>query len=164
MDQWEYARRDCATVAELDYFVDREWNDRCRKGSILYIASHGGPGQVQLSDSQVLELEMLSEKANCEDCLVHFGGCEVLSVEQARLRAFMTKTGATGVSGYRSDVGWSDTTWPPALALELMLFSSIEAEGIALGDGRSARKLRRLAADLQKRFPECKFELYTKWD
>ena len=165
MGQWEeYARRDCATVEEMCYFLEREWNGRCREGSILYIASHGAPGQIRLSNDHVLGLETLSAKANCTNCLVHFGGCEVLSADQAQVQAFMNNSGATGVSGYRGDVAWSDTMWPPALALELMLFSSIEAEAIDLGDGRSARKLRRLAEDLQQRFPECKFELYTKWD
>ena len=165
MGQWEYARRDCATVNELDYFLDREWTRRCRNGSILYIASHGDPGMMWFSDDQSLGLDTLAAKADCTGCLVHFGGCKVLATREERIRDFMADTGAAGVSGYEVETGWADVAGPPALALELLLFSSIWTQGIDLTDGRSASgKLPRLAEKLQCMFPECGFQLHTKWD
>ena len=163
MNQWNYARRDCATTEEAHYFLDREW-DRCKQGSILYFATHGEPGQIWLSDKQPLSLDTLSAKVDCTSRLIHFGGCQILAIEEDRVRECMKKTGAIAISGYTEDIGWTDTNWPPALALELMLFSSIFAKEINLTDGRSARKLIPLAIDLKKRFPECGFNLYTKWD
>ena len=163
MGQWNYARRDCATIEEMNYFLECEWS-RCKQGSILYFASHGDPGQILLSVDQPLGLDTLLTNADCANCLVHFGGCKVLEVEENRIREFVKRTGAMGVSGYTEDVGWLDTKWPPALALELMLFSSISAEEIDLTDGRSARRLRPIAERLKKKFPECGFQLYTKWD
>lgn len=164
MGQWEYARRDCATVNELDYFLDQEWY-RCSEGSILYIAAHGEPGVIWLSDEQSQGLDTLATKADCSGCLVHFCSCSVLDVDEDRVRDFMTKTGASCVSGYKVDTGWADLSCPPAVALELLLFSSIWTEGIDLTDGRSASgKLARLSDTLQKKFPECGFQLHTKWD
>ena len=163
MGQWDYARRDCATIEEMNYFLRREWS-RCRQGSILYFASHGDTAQILLSDDQRLGLDTLLAEVDCTNCLIHFGGCKVLDVEENRIRDFMKKTGAMGVSGYTENVGWSDTKWPPALALELMLFSSVSAENIKLKDGRSVRKLRPLIENLKRRFPECGFEFYTKWE
>ncbi len=164
MGQWEYARRDCATVKELDYFLQREWN-RCREGSILYIASHGEPGMVQFSDGEKQGIETLADKIDCTGCLIHFGGCDVLAIDKSRVRDLVTKTGSVGVSGYEKEVGWADVANSPALALELLLFSSISTQGINLPDGRSARrKLTKLAEKLQSKFPECGFQLHTKWD
>ena len=163
MGHWNYARRDCATVEEMYYFLGKEWI-RCRQGSILYFATHGDSGELWLSDQQPLGLETLAARADCTNCLVHFGGCSVLSVEEGRLQEFLQKTGAMGVSGYGADISWSDTKWPPALALELMLFSSIKSEDIDLTDGRSDRRLQPLAEKLKSRFPECEFKLRTKWD
>lgn len=163
MGQWEYARRDCATVDEFDYFLDHEWN-RCKEGSILYIAAHGEPGVIWLSDEQSQGLDTLAAKADCSGCLVHFSSCSVLDVDEKRLLDFMTKTGASCVSGYEVDTGWADFTYPPAIALELLLFSSIWMEKIDLTDGRSARRLRKLGEKLQGKFKECGFQLHTRWD
>lgn len=165
MGQWEYARRDCATVNELDYFLDREWTQRCREGSILYIASHGEPGMVWFSADQSMGLDTLAAKTDCTGCLVHFGCCKVLAAPEDRIRDFMADTGAAGVSGYDVETGWADVAGPPALALELLLFSSIWTQGIDLTNGRSASsKMPKLAKKLKCMFPECGFQLYTKWD
>ena len=164
MGQWAYARRDAATLEEMYYFLDREWV-RCREGSILYIATHGDPGRIWLSEKQGEGLDAFSAKVDCTNCLVHFGGCNVLGIDPERVRRFMAESGATAVSGYAAETGWTDTTWPPALALELMMFSSIKAEGIDLADGRSAsHRLPCLVGRLCERFADCSFRLHTKWD
>ena len=173
MGLWDYARRDCATMEELKYFLRREWH-RCNYGSILYFATHGAPGEVWLSDDHVVALEQLGAEleGQCGDCLVHFGGCHVMAAGEAQLDAFMEKTGAMGVSGYKVEAGWTSALdgggrrqpvpGAPALALELLFFSTIHTEGIQLTDGRQFRKLRRLAANLQSRFQDCEFELKTR--
>ena len=172
MGLWDYARRNCATLQELEYFLNNEWWHRCRKGSILYFATHGSPGAVSLSDEHFMTLDQLGaelEEGGCEGCLVHFSGCEVMATTGARLREFMDRTGAIGVSGYKTDVGWAGALesngrrrrvpGAPALALELMFFSTIRTEGIQLADGRSSPRLEPIAKDLQRRFQDCKFEL-----
>ena len=174
MGQWEYARWDCATTGELEYYLSREWS-RCRGGSILYFATHGAPGQVWLSDEQFVALDQLATilEDQCDDRLVHFGGCEVMALEEDRLCAFTKRTGAMGVSGYEAEAGWTSALESrrrglqpvpaaPALALELLFFSTIHTEQIDLSDGRSFRRLRRLADDLDDRFKDCKFKLKTR--
>ena len=56
MDLWNYARRDCATIDEMIYFIDAEWA-RCNSGSILYVATHGKPGVVFLSEQHPVTVE-----------------------------------------------------------------------------------------------------------
>ena len=176
MDLWNYARRDCATVDEMIYFIDAEWA-RCNSGSILYVATHGKPGVVCLSEQHPVTVEQLALhlEDQCGDCLVHFGGCKVMAAPESRLRDFMEKTGAMGVSGYTVEAGWTSAvdsdgrTRPPvpgapALALELLFFSTLRSESIDLTDGKQFRRLRRVADDLKKRFRDCGFKMLTRLD
>lgn len=166
MGHWEhYARRDCATAEECYFFLEREWS-RCEEGSILYFATHGEPGEIWLSENQVIPLETISAKEfDLTKCFVHFGGCNVLAGDaKMRARKFMHATGATYVSGYARETGWADIMDPPALALELMLFSSISTLAIDLTSGHSKTKMLKLASDLRKSFKSCGFELLTRWD
>lgn len=159
---WNYVRRNAATDGELFYWMRNEWY-KCAEGSILYFATHGGEGEIWLSsDGQhysSIPLEKLAE-IDCSGCLVHFSGCSTLACDEERIRFFMEKSGASAVSGYRTDVGWTSRSWPPAALLDLMLFSMIGDEQIDLCDGRSRRRLPSLAEELQSRFPDCCFDLH----
>ena len=157
LGQWPYARRDCATTVEMSYWIDHEWN-RCREGSVLYLATHGEEGRISLSDGHSVDVAGIN--ADCTNRWVHFGGCNVLSVQEDRIGELMYKSGATVVSGYTVETGWADITLPPAVALELLLLSS--AYSVQLGDGRSRRRLKGIADDLNDRFPDCGFRLHTK--
>ena len=167
--QWNYARRDCATTRELKHYLYHEWV-RCKPGSVLYIATHGGHGSISLSDDECLELDTLGQllAEQCEDCLVHFGGCEVLGGDEhaahQRIRVFLDATGAMGISGYGATTGWTDVLWAPAAALELMLFSSIWAQDINLAVGRHFKQLSKIVTELQGKFASCEFDLYTRLD
>ena len=166
---WNYARRDCATTGELKHYLYQEW-PRCKRGSVLYLATHGGQGSIQLSQDEYVGLDTLGEllSEGCEDCLVHFGGCEVLAGDAAatnrRIKTFLDVTGAMGVSGYGATTGWTDTWEPPAAALELMLFSSISMQAIDLADGRQFMRLSTIVKSLQEKFPDCEFDLVTRLD
>ena len=142
LDLWPYARRDCATVEEMKFFLKAEWA-RCDYGSILYFATHGRPGEVYLSDDHAVTLGQLAVylDGQCEDCLIDFGGCRVMEASEQALRDFVSKTSAMGVSGYTAEAGWTSaldtngrpgppTPGAPALALELLLFSTIRTQGI----------------------------------
>ncbi len=170
MDLWPYARRDCATVQELQFFLDKEWYRRCREGSILYLATHGWNGGISLSEGQDVTLEQLAlflGADGAQGCLVHFSGCRVMNAEERRLQDFMASTNAAAITGYKREAGWTSTLVPggrgaPALALELLLFSSIRTQAIDLGDGRSFGRLRSLVADLHERFPDCGLDLLPR--
>ena len=168
-DQWNYVRRDCATTGELKHYLYHEWA-RCKPGSVLYIATHGGHGSISLSADECLGLDTLGELLadQCQDRLVHFGGCEVLGGDepaaQQRIRTFLDATGAMGVSGYCAETGWTDVLQVPAAALELLLFSSIRGQRIDLADGRHFKRLSKIVTELQGKFPNCEFDLYTRLD
>ena len=162
---WTYVRRNAATDGELFYWMKNEWSN-CASGSILYFATHGDQGEIWLGSDQSssgIPIEKLAMEIDCRGCLVHFSGCSTLACDRDRIRLFMEKSGASAVSGYGVDVGWISRSSPAAL-LDLMLFSVIGDEGIDLADGRSSRRLRSLKQDLQTKFPECSFDLHSKWD
>ena len=158
LGQWAYARRDCATVEEMNHWIEHEWTPRCKEGSLLYFATHGERGRIWLSDNHSLHVTGIT--ADCTNCWVHFGGCSVLDVPGETIRGFMEQSGATVVSGYAVETGWADIMSAPALALELILFSSIT--DIPLDDGRKRRRLSSIGEDLGNRFPDCGFILHTK--
>ena len=176
MGQWNYARRDCATLPELQFWLKHEWNTRCTEGSILYIASHGSEGRIWLTyenkDNESISLHQLADgMLDCTNCLVHFSGCNIIAAgAEDMVRAFMDGTGATCVTGYGAEVGWADTTFAPAVALELMVFSSISVQGISFDDRRKDGKNIKALKNLIKRFnsneifKECGLGLCTKWD
>lgn len=166
LDLWAYVRRDCATPEETKYWIQEEWW-KCSEGSILYFATHGAPTKISLSKEHRINIDNIADYAGdggCANCWVHFGGCSVLSGAEAMVKDFMSKTKATVVSGYTVDTGWASTgiNSPPAVALELMLFSSAADRDVKLGDGRSRPRIEKIAQDLKERFPDCGFELYTK--
>lgn len=161
LSQWPYVRRDCATVGELNYWIENEWHRHCCEGSVLYFATHGAPWQISLAENSSV-ISVADLKVDCEKCWVHFGGCRTLDVSEDAVRTFMTETGATVVSGYVAEVGWTDITWPAAGALELMLFSSAHAKGVKVGHKSSRPKLLDIACDLKSRFKDCGFKLHTQ--
>lgn len=130
MGQYAYARRDCATTGELEFWLGNEWKDWRKSGSILYIASHGSEGCIWLgSKNSTVSLYQIAEidNFNCENCLVHFSGCKIFAGKDGEKVAqdFMERTGASFVTGYTKEVYWASEQWAPAVALDLILFSSI---------------------------------------
>lgn len=165
-DSWNYVRRNAATGGELFYWMRHEWN-KLAEGSILYFATHGDKGAIWLESGEhsLVSIEDLAKEIDCSGCLVHFSACSTLACDEDRVRLFMEESGAVAVSGYRTDVGWTSKSWPPAALCDLMFFSEIADEEIdlnGLNDGRksSRRKLLDLRNRLQKRFDDCCFELY----
>ena len=164
MGRWDYMRRDCATVDELKFYLKNEWQEKLREGSILYIAAHGEAGKIWLSEDESVGLDTLNDHVyDLRGCLVHFGCCSVMDAPDVMLRKFVESTEAMAMSGYRVDTGWSGL-WAPALALELMYFNLIHEEEIDLSNGRHHKTLKRIVANLDRRFDDCKFMLKTKGD
>ena len=156
-----YMRRNAATATEMFYWMKEEWQS-CPYGSILYFATHGGEGEIWLGNDDGMPLEQLAMRIDCEGCLVHFSGCSILACGEERIRHFMKGSGAAAVSGYRCDVGWTSSSWPPAALCDLMLLSEIGEQRVNLADGRSRKTLLSLKQKLQKRFEDCGFDLHLK--
>ena len=100
---WHYLHRTCATMAELEFRLKTEWNEWCKKGSVLYFFTHGGPDQVWLSDDQVVGLLTLKEWIGDDGsagCHIHFGGCDTFTDGEGNLKDLLDYTQAASVSGY----------------------------------------------------------------
>ena len=160
---WDYVRRDCATEAELKWYLHGEWWNRCRGGSILYFCSHGDPATINLSDNSSVDLGQLSlllEDGGAEDCLVHFGGCSTMKNEDS-VREFKRRTGAWAVSGYGKPSDWYGVE-SNALALEYMYFSSVgdhSSPTIVVGNNKHKKRLQKLTSELRSRFKSLDFQL-----
>ena len=163
MGRWDYMRRDCATINELQFYLETEWS-KCYSGSILYIAAHGEEGKIWLSDNQPLGLSTLQDYVrDLRGCLIHFGCCSVMKAPSDVLKDLIFHTEAMGIFGYNVDTGWTGT-WAPALALELMYFNSIAEEKINLENGKHFQRLNKIVLNLKDRFRDCEFELKTRLD
>ena len=166
---WNYARRDCATREELQFWLTHEWT-RCRPGSVLYIASHGSAGSISLAYKNDVNIEELADwlsKGACKDKWVHFSGCETFAgnTGEEAVWKFMNSTKASCVTGYSKTAGWMEMKNQPAAALELILFAS--TAGIDFGDGRKVkRRMHGIENDFNdnKIFGDCGFRVLTKWD
>lgn len=166
---WKYVRRNAATAEELFYWMSNEW-DRCAKGSVLYFATHGDSGAIQLGNEPI-PIEELAKRLDCRARLVHFSGCSTLACGGTSIRRFMDQSGAMAVSGYCKSVGWTSSSGPvgkssPAALCDLMLLSVMAEKRISLTDGRSRgrsiRDLLELKENLRKRFYDCEFDLHLK--
>lgn len=172
---WEHRYRNCATVHELEFYIQNEWID-CLEGSVLYISTHAKPGRLYLHDEVGLELtggrsgqlslgEML--EGMCDNCVVHFGGCELMNVDDEVISDFIAQTGAAVVSGFKADVSWFSGAMPGALA-ELSYFHELspwvnERDTHQFSDGALVQQtMRNISAQMQRRFDDCHFH-YLTW-
>ena len=162
--QWEYwpfVHKRCLTTAEAEAFLNREWG-ASGYGSVLYLATHGAKGSVELSDDETFSLQKLANTealwGQCVGAYVHVSACNVLEDESAA-KVFLRETGAAAISGYQTDVGWAEPR-KPALPLDIMLLNQLWEEDIDLQDsGDCRRKLRTIEEDLQRRFGDCQFKI-----
>ncbi|MBI5053100.1 MAG: hypothetical protein HZC38_03355 [Chloroflexi bacterium] len=91
---------------------------------ILYLAFHGKPGGIILTDGSSITLENLSQLMSTDfsNWIVHFGTCGTINVDEHRLAKFLEMTGASMVSGYtRGDVDWIESA-----AMDLVFFQQLQ--------------------------------------
>ena len=165
LELWDTRHRDVATVSELKYYLQNEWK-HSRPNSILYISTHGWSEGIELSpgnDIYFVPTDSSNGKVSIATLLkplnktryhVHFGGCAVMEDHYTWARDFRKLSGATVVSGFRSDnIGWIDMELPGVIA-ELMMFGALSDSKIKYG-GQYKDKLKSIRIELRKRFPDC---------
>jgi hypothetical protein len=121
-----YIHRDVATRAELEHYLRKWFQERHTGFEVLWLAMHSRrglllPGDMRRPDEKMhidrLE-EILADK--CRGRFIHFGGCRTIAMPPARIRRFLRATGAVGISGFREEVDWTESTlFESALLLEL---------------------------------------------
>ena len=122
MHEIKYTYLTCNTKGEFSYNL----NLLKRKSGylILYLAFHGYPGQLHLTDHSIISLEQLAKMMgkNFVDWVVHFGSCGTLNTDCDRIANFMAATKTIMVSGYtRTDVDWLESA-----AMDILYFQQLQ--------------------------------------
>lgn len=160
-DSWEYQHRFCATIQELQYLLQVQWNE-CAEGSLLYFFTHGAKDQIWLSGTdQAVGLLTLKEWINGKGCHIHFGGCDTFSGGEHNLGELLEYTKASSVSGYATSVGWFGEK-APAVSLELEFLGLMYSIDLAKNTKGRARRLANITKKIDTRFPDCKFKMLTR--
>jgi hypothetical protein len=136
-----HVRRDVATKDELRFYLERWRQRKFRTHPILYLAFHGEPGRILLSDLRKRDSrvtltwveEML--EGRCRGRILHFGACSTLDVHRSRLNTFLKKTGALAMSGYTQDVEWLRSA-----AFELLVLTEMQYGAPTVGGLHSIGK------------------------
>jgi hypothetical protein len=115
------AHLSCNTEPEFAYNL--KMLAKRRADGILYLAFHGGPGELYLADDTAISLEALSEYMGTRftDWTIHFGCCSTVRVEPERVQAFIEATRVKMVIGYTKDVDWIESS-----AMDLLIFQALQ--------------------------------------
>lgn len=106
-----YLHFDVGTHEEFDFYL-KKWSAKSFGEShpILYLAFHGKPDGLPVGEGRNnrLSLGELAERldSSCRGRVIPFGSCATLDVHGHALNAFLRRTGALAVCGYRADVDW----------------------------------------------------------
>jgi len=124
---------DCATVAELEFFLEK-WKNKTvnEKYPILYLAFHGSEASIHLSHKVNYSLEQLGDFL--EDCctgkVIYFGSCSTLNIDKRLIKSFLEKTGAIAAIGYKKDIDWIPSTACDLLVFEALQKDKLDSKGI----------------------------------
>ena len=113
----------CNTREEFEFNLRELRNSRRKtERSILYLAFHGKPGRILLSDGDVMTLEELAGVMGTKfkDWIVHFGTCSTIATRESRLRNFLNTTEVALLVGYRKAVDWAESTSMDLILLDWM--------------------------------------------
>jgi len=152
-----YVHRDVATRAEFEHYI-RKWTQRAAaKFPILYLAFHGDRSTLYLGDRRIrrnhVALGELAEmlEGKCSKKVIFFGSCETLDLHGQSINAFIRKTGALAVMGYREKVDWLDSTAFEFVALGALQLHAMNRQGIRATERRIFRSAPTLAKRLKFR-------------
>ena len=142
LHQWDpyyvpYVRRDVATRSEFEYYVSRWAQKSMAAYPILYLAFHGESSELTIGDRRVAENRVsVAElgdmlEGRCHGRMIYFGSCDTLDLHGNSINAFLRKTGATAVCGYRRDVEWLEATAFELVVMSAMQIHSMTRQGAA---------------------------------
>ena len=156
-----YIHRDVATRAELEHYLRKWFQERHTGFEVLWLAMHSRrglllPGDMRRPDEK-MHIDRLEEilAGKCRGRFIHFGGCRTIAMPPARIRKFLKATGAVGISGFREEVDWTESTlFESALLLELQKHP-LTAAGL-----RAVRSRMRRARPIE--FVESGFRMHVR--
>ncbi len=121
-----FIHRDVATRAELEHYLRKWLMEKHASFEVLWLAMHTRkglllPGDVRRHDEK-MDLDQLEHAlaGRCSGRIIHFGGCRTLALPRARIERFLCVTRALSVSGFLTEVDWTESTlFETSLLLEL---------------------------------------------
>lgn len=145
--QAPFRRFDVGTLEEFDLYLEKWCGAAFDNYPILYLAFHGSPGALSVGGGD-LRLEDLAERLDgrCKGRVIHLGSCGTANVHGRRLSAFLARTGALAVCGYRTDVAWMESA-----AFDLLLLGGLQHRAFRVDSMRAFdRELKKTAPGLYK--------------
>lgn len=114
--------RQVLSKVDIALCVKRWRRSKYQRLQIVYFASHGKPGKLDLWNDEVITIEEIATllRGACEGKSVLFGSCCTLKVSEQRIAAFLKTTGARCVAGYVKSPDWAGST-----ALDLIVMETI---------------------------------------
>ncbi len=158
--QWDpffvpYVHRDVGTRAEFDFYIRKWLTRRMSRFPILYLAFHGEENALRIGDPRrainrvTLEELASAMEGRCEGRIIYFGSCGTLALHGNSINAFLRRTGALAVCGYRYDVAWLDSTAFEVMVLGAMQELSLTRRGALAIRKRVQQRIPELARKLQ---------------
>jgi len=107
----QYIHKHCGTKENLAYYLSRWKQKRYKDYSICYLAFHGHPEVIEVGNEHV-DLSELADMLNgsCVNKIIHFGSCNTLDTDSAKVRDFLEKTQALCVCGFRTDIDFLESS------------------------------------------------------
>jgi len=100
-----------SSIADLERQLNFWSMSTTRRGyPLLVLSGHGDPGEISFGKEKISILdiaELLDGKG--KKGLIHFSSCSTLACDEKWIEKFLERSGFSGISGYGSDVRFSDS-------------------------------------------------------
>jgi hypothetical protein len=147
-----YIHRNAGTREEFHHYIRKWTNKQFARYPILYLGFHGKRGLLNVGSRRgragELHLNELGDllEGRCKGRVIHFGSCETLAVHGQSIKAFLRRTEALAVMGYR---GTND--WVESAAFEVFLLGELQYWSMTVqGMRKLERRVRERTGGLQK--------------
>lgn len=156
-----FIHRDIATEGELRFYLSKWVQGRHRAYPILYLAFHGSPGCIHLNMENGRPTTLSTDdlfchlEGKCKGRIVHFGACSVLDVHGKTMNRYLAQSGATAISGFKSDIDWTQSAF-----LELLFLSELQHNQFVRSGIRAVE--RRVHATASKLGKSLRFRICIK--
>lgn len=117
-----FIHRNVATPDELGFFLNRWMLRQYADYNVGFFAMHGEPTKLCLTDWHHVELATVADQleGQCTGKRFYFGSCSVLKASDAKLREFLSITGASLICGYTRSVDWFESAAFETVLLDIL--------------------------------------------
>ena len=133
-----YVHRDIGTRAEFDFYLKKWCGRSFASHPILYLAFHGSRGCLTVGQGRGKQLKLIELagklEGRCSGRVIHFGSCSTLDANGNTLNAFLRRTDALAVFGFRRDVDWLDSA-----AFDLLVLGYLQSVPFTVAGMRNFR-------------------------